>query len=98
MTAANRSNNSIGPKTGVNAATAPVTKATGSVQSQGAPTKRPGTRKFPIVGMGASAGGLEALEQFFTHTPSDCGMAFVLVQHLDPSRTSMMAELLQRFT
>ncbi|PYK97966.1 MAG: hypothetical protein DME19_14335 [Verrucomicrobia bacterium] len=48
--------------------------------------------------MGASAGGLEAFEQFFTRMPGDCGMAFVLVQHLDPSRTSMMPELLQRFT
>ncbi|MGC9451351.1 MAG: chemotaxis protein CheB [Oceanipulchritudo sp.] len=53
---------------------------------------------FPVVGIGASAGGLEALEQFFAHTPPSCGMAFVVIQHLDPTREGMMAELLQRGT
>lgn len=54
--------------------------------------------QFPIVGIGASAGGLEALEQFFSNMPSDCGMAFVIVQHLDPTNKGMMGELLQRYT
>lgn len=54
--------------------------------------------QFPIVGIGASAGGLEALEQFFKHMPADCGMAFVVVQHLDPNHKGMMPELLQRYT
>lgn len=40
---------------------------------------------LPIIGMGASAGGLEAFEQFFRHVQTDSGMAFVLVPHLDPS-------------
>jgi two-component system, chemotaxis family, CheB/CheR fusion protein len=53
---------------------------------------------FPIVGIGASAGGLEAFEQFFTHTPPDTGMAFVLIQHLDPKHKSILTELIQRFT
>jgi len=53
---------------------------------------------FPIVGIGASAGGLEALEQFFENTPKDCGMAFVIIQHLDPTRIGIMPELLQRIT
>jgi two-component system CheB/CheR fusion protein len=53
---------------------------------------------FPIVGLGASAGGLEALEQFFTHVPKCSGMGFVVVQHLDPTRKGILAELLQRFT
>jgi two-component system CheB/CheR fusion protein len=53
---------------------------------------------FPIVGIGASAGGLEALEQFLRPLPADCGMAFVVVQHLDPTHKGMMAELLQRAT
>lgn len=53
---------------------------------------------FPIVGIGASAGGLEALEQFLAHVPEDSGMAFVIVQHLDPVRKGIMAELLQRCT
>jgi chemotaxis methyl-accepting protein methylase len=53
---------------------------------------------FPIIGIGASAGGLEALELFFTHVPPDCGMAFVIVQHLDPKRKDLLSELLQRMT
>jgi two-component system CheB/CheR fusion protein len=53
---------------------------------------------FPIVGIGASAGGLEALEQFFRHAPAHSGMAFVLVQHLDPSHASLLTEILQRTT
>jgi len=53
---------------------------------------------FPIVGIGASAGGLEALEQFLGHVPQGSGMAFVIVQHLDPTREGVMPELLQRVT
>src|SRR5579859_6080711 len=56
---------------------------------------RPG---FPIVGIGASAGGLEAAEGFFKAMPSDSGFAFVLVQHLDPTHQSILAELVQRWT
>lgn len=51
-----------------------------------------------IVGIGASAGGLVALEEFFTHMPSDSGLAFVLIQHLSPDYKSMMAELLSKYT
>jgi two-component system, chemotaxis family, CheB/CheR fusion protein len=51
-----------------------------------------------IVGMGASAGGLEAFEQFFTHVPLNIGMAFILAPHLDPGHASMMTELLRRVT
>ncbi len=53
---------------------------------------------FPIVGIGASAGGLEALEQFLRHVPVASGMAFVIVQHLDPTRKGIMPELLQHAT
>lgn len=53
---------------------------------------------FSIVGMGASAGGLEAFEQFFRNMPPDSGMAFVLVSHLDPNHTSILNEILQRTT
>jgi two-component system, chemotaxis family, CheB/CheR fusion protein len=53
---------------------------------------------FPIIGIGASAGGLEAFEQFFTNMPPDTGMAFVLIQHLDPTHKSILTELVQRFT
>jgi len=54
--------------------------------------------QFPIVGIGASAGGLEALEQFFGNMPEDSGMAYVVIQHLDPNHKGMMSELLQRNT
>jgi chemotaxis methyl-accepting protein methylase len=58
-----------------------------------------GTRNaFPIVGIGASAGGLEALELFLKHVPAGSGMAFVIVQHLDPTHKGLMVELLQRTT
>ncbi len=56
------------------------------------------SHSFPIVGIGASAGGLEALEQFLGGVPKDCGMAFVIVQHLDPDHKGIMPELLQRIT
>ena len=51
-----------------------------------------------IVGLGASAGGLEAMAALFRHLPVDTGMAFVLVSHLDPTHTSILAEILQRTT
>ena len=53
---------------------------------------------MPIVGMGASAGGLEAYQKFFEHMPHDTGMAFVVVQHLSPDFESHMVELLGRQT
>ena len=51
-----------------------------------------------IVGLGASAGGLEALEQFLAHVPRASGLAYVVVQHLDPTHKAMLTELLQRAT
>lgn len=59
---------------------------------------RRGSAQFPIVGIGASAGGLEAIESFLRNVPEKSGMAFVIVQHLDPTHTAMLAELLQRST
>ncbi|HXA44155.1 MAG TPA: chemotaxis protein CheB [Candidatus Angelobacter sp.] len=53
---------------------------------------------FPIVGIGASAGGLEALEQFLKTVPAGSGIAFIIIQHLDPTRKGVMSELLQRAT
>lgn len=58
--------------------------------------KSPGT--FPIVAIGASAGGLEALEQFLEQVTAASGMAFVVVQHLDPDHKGMLPELLQNAT
>jgi two-component system, chemotaxis family, CheB/CheR fusion protein len=53
---------------------------------------------FSIVGIGASAGGLEAFTQFLQALPVDTGMAFVLIQHLEPSHTSLLSEILTRTT
>jgi len=53
---------------------------------------------FPIVGVGASAGGLEAFTQLLAPIPSELGMAFVLIQHLDPTHPSRLAEALARKT
>ena len=54
--------------------------------------------EFPIVGIGASAGGLKACTKLLDAMPASTGMAFVLVQHLEPSHESMMVELLARHT
>jgi two-component system CheB/CheR fusion protein len=56
------------------------------------------TFPFPVVGAGASAGGLDALTRFLKELPTDTGMAFVIVQHLAPERESGLAEILSRAT
>lgn len=56
------------------------------------------TIDFPVVGLGASAGGLQALTRFFEHMPADNGMAFVVVLHLSPKHVSNVDSLLQRVT
>lgn len=61
-------------------------------------TVNKGTTAFPVVGIGASAGGLEALERFLTNVPAGSGIAYVVIQHLDPTHVGMMPELLQRAT
>ena len=66
-------------------------------------TEQTGTKsskhgQFPIIGIGASAGGLEAFTQLFRSLPADPGMAFVLIQHLAPAHESMLTELLSKTT
>ena len=68
------------------------------VSDEGKIGASPTSETFPIVGIGASAGGLEALEQFFDHTPEQSGMCFIIVQHLSPDFKSLMDELLRRRT
>ena len=65
---------------------------------QSDPDEPPPHSPFPIVGVGASAGGLEAFSQLLGHLPDQPGMAFVLVQHLDPRHESHLSELLARST
>ena len=68
-----------------------------AIESSQAPSTMP---SFPIVGIGASAGGLAAFEKFLSGIPEgvDPGMAFVLVQHLAPDHKSILAEILGRTT
>src|SRR3954464_8439378 len=54
--------------------------------------------QFPIVGVGASAGGIEAFEGFFKGIPSNPGLAFVVVTHLSPERESLLHEIIARYT
>lgn len=58
----------------------------------------PSGNSFYIVGIGASAGGLEALERFFGCMSESAGMAFIVVSHLDPNHISIMPELIQKST
>jgi two-component system CheB/CheR fusion protein len=58
----------------------------------------PEAARFRVVGIGASAGGLDAFQRLFDALPSDGGMAFILIQHLEPSHPSMMVELLTGHT
>jgi two-component system, chemotaxis family, CheB/CheR fusion protein len=63
-----------------------------------APTAPNGTPRFPVVGIGASAGGLEAMTSLLKELASHLGMAYVLVLHLDPARESKVSEILARMT
>jgi two-component system CheB/CheR fusion protein len=64
-------------------------------KQEGAPVQK---GSFPVVAIGASAGGLEAYKEFFLALPVDTGMAFVMVQHLDPSHESMLTEIIAKTT
>ena len=61
-------------------------------------SKPAGNGTFPIVGIGSSAGGLEACQALLKALPADLGMAFIFVPHLDPSRQSAFSEILTRST
>jgi two-component system CheB/CheR fusion protein len=66
-----------------------------------APQRReltPSTLDFPVVGIGASAGGLQAVKSFFQHMPYDSGMAFVVILHLSPDHHSIVDRIIQEVT
>ncbi|MBN1360131.1 MAG: PAS domain-containing protein [Sedimentisphaerales bacterium] len=75
----------------------PAPKARSGAAKTGPPVGIDGKR-FPIVGIGASAGGLDAVQQLRKHLPAQTGMAFVLVQHLDPTHESALTSILARAT
>ncbi len=68
------------------------------LQKKNKPSPPATVQNFPIVGVGASAGGLDAFKRLLKVIPEDSGMAYVLVQHLDPSHESILPEILQRVT
>ena len=72
--------------------------ATDQAGAPAPPVPARGVSSFPIVGVGASAGGLEALTELLTCLPADTGMAFVLIQHLAPSHRTILPEILSRHT
>ena len=62
-------------------------------------SKANATEQLPlVVGIGASAGGLEALQQFFSCMPGNSGLIFIIIQHLSPDYKSLMAEILGKHT
>jgi two-component system CheB/CheR fusion protein len=69
-----------------------------SAESQSKAVKVREANAFPIVGIGSSAGGLEALEGFFAHVPQGLNAAFVVIQHMDPHRKSLLGELLKPYS
>src|ERR671914_1882133 len=71
---------------------------TAPMHAKGPDDEEAGHSPFPIVGIGASAGGLDAFQQLLTNLPAQTGMAFVLVQHLNPHHESRLTELLSRST
>src|SRR5262245_33728524 len=68
------------------------------VADKGDETRNVNGVAFPVVGIGASAGGLEALKQLFEHLSEDTGMAFVVIQHLAQAHTNILPKLLSRMT
>ena len=73
-------------------------KATAPKSGEAQRSAAPESATFPVVGIGASAGGLEAFTELLRYLPEQTGMAFVLVQHLDPTHGSVLQEILARTT
>src|SRR5688572_3528844 len=74
-----------------------VKKVTG-IKKNVAPKQQTALETHYIVGIGASAGGLEAIHEFFDHVPDNTNCSFIIIQHLSPDYKSMMADLLTKHT
>ncbi len=96
-TTAKQSASSPSPESSQTPETAPAEKSPLPAQTSPEPTQDKPI-SFPIVGIGSSAGGLEALEGFVTDMPADTNIAFVIIQHLSPQHKSIMRSLLQKYT
>ena len=75
-----------------------ITKKSHVKKRNNAPKVSSPNNSFYVVGIGASAGGLDAFERFFESMPDNTGMAFIVVSHLDPKHISIMPELIQKST
>lgn len=76
----------------------PAKQAKATVNEKKPAVKPKKTNDFPVVGLGASVGGLEALKIFFSHMPTDSGVGFFIIQHLSPTHKSIMGSLLAKDT
>src|SRR5688500_9855936 len=83
---------------GVSAPSEPAQHVHADRMAQPVDREQPPRLDFPVVGIGASAGGLEAFMEFFDAMPEESGIAFVLIQHLPPDRESLIAEILGKHT
>src|SRR5688572_17663681 len=88
---------STAKKSGVKAGKPKVSAIASTKKSAGDATIKP-IKPFPIVGIGSSAGGLEAFTELLHHLPNNLGMAYVYIQHLSATHESFLAEILQRKT
>lgn len=95
MARKNQSNKTSGRTPPLQVDGPPIVAANESARHPGQQHER---AAFPIVGIGSSAGGLEALEEFFSHLPPDPQIAFVVVSHQHPSHASLLPEILRRWT
>ncbi|HYD48066.1 MAG TPA: chemotaxis protein CheB, partial [Terriglobales bacterium] len=85
-------------RAGANAASSKPRRAAAAARKKHPTPALTVSGSFPIIAIGASAGGLEALQTFLKHVPEQSGLAFVVVQHLSPSHKGFLVELLQRST
>ncbi len=86
------------PPEGMSPEGAPLAVARGGAPEAACSPPVRGRERCPVVGIGASAGGLEALQEFFAYLGDATGMAYVVVQHLAPMHESLLGEILQRST
>jgi len=89
---------STGKKVAVGQKSTSEPASAATAQKHETSTQQTGESELPIVGIGASAGGLEAFETFFKAMAPDTGLAFVLVAHLDPTHVSLLPELVRKWT
>ena len=69
-----------------------------TVENPASPENTASVQSPLVIGIGASAGGLEALQQFFGYMPPNSGLSFVVIQHLSPDYKSLMADILSKHT